>query len=334
MPPGEYYLGVDIGGSSVKVGVVSASGQVLARRSESLPYSLGRDASMQAMFQTIEACLASSSFTLRQIAGIGVAAPGTMDLTKGIVFHPFNLPGWEDLPLRALLADRFGLPTVLQNDANAAAYGESWVGGAAHARSLMFWTLGTGVGGGIVLNGEVHAGAHFHGGECGHMVIQMEGGPRSEFGIHGSLELYCGAKGLVRRCFEGLERGESSSLSALGPDITPVEIAAHANQGDAYAFELVMQTARYLGIGTVNVMHILDPEVVLIGGAMTFGQNESPLGRQFLEEVRRTVREIAFPILAEKTRIEFATLGNNAGFIGAAGCVRRALDSIPRGSSE
>ncbi|MEZ6055259.1 MAG: ROK family protein [Planctomycetaceae bacterium] len=328
MPPGEYYIGVDIGGTSAKVGVVSADGRVHAQRSESLPYTQGRDASMQAMFECIETCLRDSGLTLKQIAGIGVAAPGTMDLAKGIIFHPFNLPGWENLPLRHLLADRFGLPTVLQNDANAAAYGESWIGGGADARSLMFWTLGTGVGGGIVLNGEVLSGAHFHGGECGHMIIQMEGGPRSEFGIHGSLELYCGAKALVRRCNDGLTSGVRSSLGNLGREITPVDIASHAIDGDPFAHRLVMQTARYLGIGTVNIMHILNPEVVLIGGAMTFGQYETELGRQFLEEVRRTVKEIAFPIPAERTRIDFAKLGNDAGFIGAAGCVKQALESI------
>lgn len=328
MPPPEYYIGVDIGGTSAKVGVVSAKGVVRAQRSASLPYAQGRDASMQAMFETIEDCLGATGLSLKQIAGIGVAAPGTMDLDTGVIFHPFNLPGWENLPLRALLADRFGLPTVLQNDANAAAFGESWVGGGTNSRSLMFWTLGTGVGGGIVINGEILSGAHFHGGECGHMIIQMEGGPRSEFGIHGSLELYCGAKALVRRCHDGLKSGVRSTLGAIDREITPVDIAEQAMQGDQFAHRLVMQTARYLGIGTVNIMHILNPEVVLIGGAMTFGQQETELGREFLEEVRKTVREIAFPIPAERTRIDFAQLGNDAGFIGAAGCIKRALESI------
>jgi len=328
MPEGSHFVGIDIGGSSVKAGVVADDGTIRAQVIAPLPYSDGLDASMNAMFKGVEEAIEQAGMTLDNIAGIGVAAPGTMDLNSGVVFHPFNLPGWENLPLRALLADRFGLPTVLQNDANAAAFGEFWVGGGADARSLMFWTLGTGVGGGIVLNGEILTGAQFHAGECGHMMIQMEGGPRSEFGIHGSLELYAGAKALVRRCHEGLQAGTKSSLSEVSGEITPVDIADHATAGDEFAYQLVMDTARYLAIGTVNIMHILNPEVILIGGAMTFGQYESPLGRQFLEQVRKTVKEIAFPIPAANTRIDFAKLGNSAGFLGAAGCIRRALKAI------
>jgi len=320
------YVGVDIGGSSVKTGVVTESGEVLARRTTAMELGDGRDAMLERLYALIEEIIDESD-SGSNVAGIGLAAPGTMDIPGGVIFHPFNLPGWENLPLRDLVAERFDLPAVLQNDANAAAFGEYWLGAAQDADSLMFWTLGTGIGGGIVLNGRVWEGAHSHAGECGHMIIQQEGGLPSEFGIHGSLELYAGARGLVRRCQEQLEAAPDSLLGSRlkeGQEITPLVIAEAAKAGDQVADELIMETARYLAIGTVNVMHILNPAMVLIGGAMTFDQHDSELGRRFLQKLQDEVRARAFPILSERTVINYATLGGDAGFIGAAGCARAA----------
>ncbi|MFG0335576.1 MAG: ROK family protein [Maioricimonas sp. JB049] len=320
------YVGVDIGGCSVTAGVFTESGLVLAHCTTAMEFEDGCDAMLERLYGLIEEIIAESG-SGSDVGGIGLAAPGTMDIPGGIIFHPFNLPGWENLPLRDLVAKRFGLPAILQNDANAAAFGEYWLGAAREADSLMFWTLGTGVGGGIVLNGRVWEGAHSHAGECGHMIIQQEGGPPSEFGMHGSLELYAGARGLVRRCLEALETSPDSLLNSRhheGQTITPLVIAEAAKAGDALADRLIMETARYLAVGTVNVMHILNPAMVLIGGAMTFDQNESELGRRFLQQLKNEVRARAFPILAERTVIDYATLGGDAGFIGAAGCARAA----------
>ncbi len=319
------YIGIDIGGSSVKLGIVDDAGQVSIQRALPLDVSGGRDAMVASLFDEVESLIADADLAQSDIAAIGIAAPGTIDLPNGIILHPFNLPGYENLPLRAYFADRYRKPTALQNDANAAALGEYWIGAARDAESLMCWTLGTGVGGGIVLGGKILEGAHSHAGECGHMILQMEGGPRSPFGIHGSAELYAGGKALMRRCEEALQTSRQSSLKTLasaGVAITPLEIAAAAEAGDELALELVMDTAKYLGIATVNIMHILNPEMVLIGGAMTFGGNDSPLGRRFLERVKSEVQTWAFPIPAARTKIEFAALGNSAGFVGAAACAR------------
>jgi len=325
------FLGIDIGGSSVKLGVVSATGQVCAQRAAQLVVDQGRDVGMESIFGEAERCLTDAGVGVGDLRGIGVAAPGTMDLAAGVILQPFNLPGWEDLPLKQLTQQRLRTPTVLVNDANAAAFGEFWVGAGREYRSLMLWTLGTGIGGGIVLDGEILVGAHGHAGECGHMVIQCDGGPRSEFGIHGSVELFAGARALVRRTQEALEAGRESVLHRQHGEatLTPVAISAAAEQGDALAIELILETARYLAVSTVNVMHIVNPEIILFGGAMTFGQACSQIGRLFLEEVRSQVRGMAFPVPASSTRIEFASLGNDAGFIGAAGCALRASQSGP-----
>ncbi len=325
------FLGVDIGGSSVKLGTVTAAGRVLSRRMKELDVTRGRDVVLELIFSEIAACLQETGQPAETLHGIGVAAPGTLDVARGIILQPYNLPGWENLPLRKIVADRLGATTVLVNDANAAAYGEYWVGAGREYRSLMLWTMGTGIGGGIVLDGELLVGAHGHAGECGHIIIQCDGGPRSSHGIHGSLELYAGARSLLRRCKERLAAGSESSLTQRDDStpLTPRDIADAAEAGDALCIELILETARYLAVGTVNVMHMINPEVVVIGGAMTFGREQSVMGQRFIQEVRARVKEIAFPIPAERTRIEYASLGNDAGFIGAAGCAFRASQSGP-----
>lgn len=327
-----YYVGVDIGGTSIKTGVVSHAGQTISQLSAGSIKAGGREAGLENLFETIRNVVSLSGLDWNQITGIGVASPGTLDIPKGIVLHPFNLPGWENLPLRDLISEEFQKPAILQNDANAAAFGEYWMGAAQGSKSLLFWTLGTGIGAGLVINGELVTGAHSHAGECGHLIIQADGGPYSEHGIHGSLELYAGARALVRRCEEALAAGARTIIRvqiAQGQELTPRLIAACASDGDLLANKLIMDTGRYLAIGTVNVMHTLNPETVLIGGAMTFGRERTELGRQFLEIVRDEVRKHTFPIPAERTKIHYAALGKDAGYIGAAGCIRAELNLMP-----
>jgi glucokinase len=326
MPASEpCYLGIDIGGSSIKAGVVTDDGRVLQKQFAPSALEHGLEAGLANLERISREVVAGSGVGWEAIRAVGVAAPGTMDIPAGIVFHPFNLPGWRNLPLRDMVSERLGKLAVLQNDANAAALGETWLGAGKNARSLMFWTLGTGVGGGIVLDGKVWEGAHSHAAECGHIIIQHEGGPQSEFGIHGCVELYVGARALVRRCREALESGRKSTLeleAATNGDLTPLVIAEAAEAGDGLARSLILESAKYLAVGTVNVIHILNPEMVLVGGAMTFGQHQTELGRAFLETLRNEVKKRTFPITGERTVIDYASLGSEAGFIGAAACAR------------
>lgn len=322
------WLGIDIGGSSIKAGVVRTDGVVVGKLRLPLPVEHGPGAALEAVCSAVSQLLAEIELTPADVAVIGVAAPGTLDLAAGVMLHPFNLPGWENLPIVDYVRERFGAPTVLLNDANAAGYGEYWAGPYGGGRSLMLWTLGTGVGSGIVINGEILQGAHAHAGECGHMIIQAEGGLVSPHGVHGALELYAGARGLVGRCEQALDEGRQSVLAewrTAGRTLTPRLITDAAEQADPLAIELIEASGRYLGIGTVNIMHILNPEIVLFGGAMTFGGAGSAMGERFLSTVRETVQSMAFPIPASQTRIEFATLGNDAGFIGAAAHAARCL---------
>jgi len=336
---GPFFIGVDVGGTNVKVGVVTDGGESLSRVSVPTEADAGPDRGIANICRAVLQAVAESPVSLDDISGIGLATPGTMDIPAGMLLDPPNLPGWSNLPIRQRVADHFSKPTVLQNDANAAAYGEFWCGAGRDAHSLVLWTLGTGIGCGIIIGDVIVEGEHSHGAECGHIIVEMDNGRYCDTGQYGTLEAYAGAKALIRRCQEAFDAGRSSPnggrsspnggrLSALweqvdgGAELTPLLIAQAAEAGDQLADELIMETARYMGIGTTTLMHTIDPDMVLFAGAMTFGRNETELGRRFLARIKEEVKVRAFPVPYEKTKIDYATLGGNAGTIGAAGCAR------------
>jgi glucokinase len=327
-----FYVGIDVGGTNIKAGVVDDAGCSLSRVSVSTEAARGPQVGLENIARAAERAITESGLARSALRGVGLATPGTMDIPGGLLLDPPNLPGWTHFAIRDLLAQKLQLPTILQNDANAAAYGEFWAGGAKEARSLVFWTLGTGIGCGIILDDVILEGAHSHGAECGHTIIEMSGRRERGSDLHGTLEAYAGARALVARCEEALADGRESSIQAhlaAGAEITPVLIGQAAEAGDPLCYDLVLETARFMGVGTVTLMHTINPEMVLFGGAMTFGRTQSPLGRRFLEEIKAEVKKRAFPIPAARTVIEYASLGSDAGYIGAAGCARLKFGSPP-----
>jgi glucokinase len=250
-----------------------------------------------------------------------------MDIAKGILLTPGNLPGWWHFPLRDRLSQAYGLPVTFANDARSAAYGEYWVGSGRVMHSMVLFTLGTGVGGGIVIGDVLVAGEHSAGSELGHMIIDYNDGARvCSCEQRGHLEAYASATAVVKRTQEALDSGRASSLAkriAGGEELSALMIDQEAEGGDPLSNEIVLETARYLGIGVVTAMHSVDPQGVVIGGAMTFGKHETAIGRKFLARIKEEVKRRAFPELAEQTTIDYASLGGDAGFIGAAGLARR-----------
>ncbi len=323
-----FFMGVDVGGTTIKIGIVDDRGQSLSRvvvpTEAQKPVEVGMANLERCALESVE----HAGLTMDDIHSVGLATPGTMDITAGMLLTPGNLPTWHHFPIRQAVADRLKKPTVLQNDANAAAFGEFWVGTAHDVPSAVMWTLGTGVGCGIVIHDVIIEGQHSHGGESGHNIVQMDGGRKNVDGRFGSLEGYCSATALVKRCQEALDAGSPSSLKAqieAGQPLNPKMIGAAAEAGDELADQLIMETARVLGVATVTMMHTIDPSMILIGGAMTFGRNDNPVGRKFLQRIKDEVKARAFPFLSERTLIDFAKLGGDAGYIGAAGCVRLKL---------
>jgi glucokinase len=250
-----------------------------------------------------------------------------MDIPAGMLLGPGNLPHWHNTPIRDLISEACSLPVTYANDANAAAYGEFWAGAGRDYRSLVLFTLGTGIGGGIVVEGMLVEGMHSCGGELGHIIIDSRpDAPLNSLGIRGTLEGYCGAYSVIRRTEEELAAGGDSSLRkrvGQGEELTPKMLAEEAEAGDRLSMDIIMETARYMAIGTVTAIHTIDPDSVVIGGAMTFGGAGHPLGEKFMTRLREEARSRLIASIRDKVHIDFATLGGDAGYIGAAGLARR-----------
>jgi glucokinase len=316
-----FFLGIDLGGTNIKGGVVDDDGRPVSSVSIATEADRGPVHGIENLVKVGQEAVDKSGLTWADIAAVGLGSPGTMDIRGGMLLDPPNLPGWQNLPIRDALAVKFQKKTVLQNDANAAAYGEYWVGAGRNTQSLAMFTLGTGIGCGIVDHGKIIEGRHSHGAECGHMIIQMENARQCTCGAYGHLEAYASATALVKRATEALQAGHDSTLRehlAAGTlSARTIDIAAVA--GDPLAQRLMRETAHYLAVGAVNVMHTIDPDIVLFGGGMIAA------GPKFLEDIRADIKVMAFPVPAAKTLIAYAELGGDAGFIGAAGCARLSL---------
>ena len=316
-----YFVGVDVGGTTIKGGAVDDTGRALSAVNLPTEAFRGQEAGLERMCEAVRQAVAAAELRLDQVAAIGVATPGTMDIPAGVILDPPNLKPWQNVPVRRHLHETFGVPTAFQNDANAAAYGEYWVGAGRGTRSMVLLTLGTGVGGGIILEDAVLEGRHSHGAEVGHIRIELTSPRLCGCGRSGCLEAYASATAVVKRALEALNADAGRSalhavLRAQG-DLTAREVFEAAAAGDALADRIVEDTAFYLAVGAMNLMHTIDPDMVVFGGGMTAA------GDAFLERIRRHVRQLAFPVPAEKTRIEFTQLGTDAGFIGAAAGARK-----------
>jgi glucokinase len=321
-----FYAGVDLGGTNIKAALVDDQGRTLSFHTEPTHADRGPESAAKRMGAAVHTLAREAGIEAAEIAHVGLGSPGPLDIPAGRIVRAGNLPGWDGFPLRDRVAAACGRPVAFANDANAAAYGEFWIGSGRDASSLVLLTLGTGVGGGIIIGDTNVEGAHSHGSECGHMLVDAADTARQcPCGQRGHLEAYASATSLVKRARERITDSPSGSLAravADGADLTPILIGAHAGTGDALATELLMEAAHWLGIGIVTLMHVIDPALVLIGGAMTFGGESSPVGTAFLDRIRTTVHGRTFPVLAEKTVIGYASLGGDAGSIGAAGLAR------------
>ncbi|MCC6418381.1 MAG: ROK family protein [Gemmataceae bacterium] len=315
------WVGLDVGGSSMKGGVIDDGGAVLSAVSLPTEAQRGQEFGLERMCETIREAVRAAGLGMDQIAAIGVATPGTMDIPAGLILDPPNLYPWRNVPVRQFIHDRFGLPTAFQNDANAAAYGEYCYGAGKEARSMVLFTLGTGIGCGIILDDLIVEGRHSHGAEVGHTKIEMTQPRRCGCGRWGCLEAYASAMSVVKRTVEALAKeGGKSSLGELlhqQGELTSRDVFNAAAAGDALAERIVEETAFCLAVGAMNMMHTIDPDMVAYAGGMIAA------GASFLERIRRHVHEMAFPVPAARTEIVYARLGSDAGFIGAAACGRQ-----------
>lgn len=321
-----YFLGVDVGGTGIKVGLVDDAGQTLEFATLETHESEGPEAAMRRVAELLDRFVSQLGLRREDVLGIGLGAPGPMDAATGMLIAPPQLPHWFDFNLRDCLAGLTGVPVAFINDANAAAFGEYWLGGGESANSMVLITLGTGVGGGILSDGQMIHGANSFGGEFGHLVVDSAEDARlcAWGGGRGQLEAYASASAVALRTRQRLDEGVASSLQELtAGQVTPLDVYRAALQGDWLSLEIIDETARWLGVGVTTIVHVVDPGVVVIGGAMTFGGRDCVIGRRFLAGVVEEFRRRTFDNVFRGTRIGFAKLGSDAGYLGAAGYARQ-----------
>ncbi|MCA9142023.1 MAG: ROK family protein [Planctomycetaceae bacterium] len=321
-----FFVGVDVGGTNIKIGIVDDRGNTLAHTAIPTDEALGAEAAMQRSHDAIASLLSELALTLEDVAAVGLGSPGSMDIPKGLILEPPNMPSWRYFPLRDTLSKLCGKPVGFANDANAAAYGEYWIGSGRQFNSMVMFTLGTGVGGGIILDGVSLDGSHSFGSELGHIIVDSRLDARLCVwgGGQGQLEAYASAPGVVARTADLLAAGRESTLTArvAEGELTSFMIYEEAERGDELSLEVIVETARLLGIGIVTVVHAVDPEAIILGGAMDFGGHATATGRMFLDRVREEFQARAYHVVRDTVTIDYATLGGDAGYIGAAGIGR------------
>ncbi|MEO6057026.1 MAG: ROK family protein [Gemmatimonadales bacterium] len=312
-----FVLGIDIGGTNLVVASVAEDGShLIATASEPTHAEAGEVDVLDRLVGLAERAVAVTRAQVSdaEILGVGVGAPGPLDTKRGIVLLTPNL-GWVDLPLRQIIRDRLGLPAALDNDANCAVLGEWWVGAARGARDAIGITIGTGIGGGLILDGRLYHGASDVAGEIGHTTIDTEG-RRCKCGNYGCLEAYASGPNIALRAVEEIEAGAESRLPALvGHDLTKITaqtVYEAAADGDELALEVVNDTARFLGVGIGNLLNVFNPEVVVVCGGVTLA------GDSLFIPLRREAARRAFKPAVTACRIVPGALKGTAGVFGAA----------------
>lgn len=324
-----WVVGVDIGGTNVVVGLIpAAGGRPSSLRTRSTPSMGPQEAVVDQLAalvdEVVDEGLGAAGDLRGEVLGVGIGSPGPLDLAEGVVLDAFNL-GWKDFALRDALGAAVGLPASLDNDANCATWGEYWQGAGKGAESLVGITLGTGIGGGVILEGRLVHGASASAGELGHMSIDFHG-RRCKCGNYGCLEAYASGPNIAARAREGLEAGAESVLLRLVDGdldrVTAATVYEAILQGDAYAGEVMTETAKILGVGVANIVNVLNPHVVVIVGGVTRA------GHYLFNPLRAEVRRRAFRTAQQACRIVPGDLPETAGVIGAAGLF---LETLGRG---
>ncbi|MBS4173535.1 ROK family glucokinase [Bacillus sp. FJAT-49736] len=312
----KWIVGVDLGGTSVKLAFVQEDGEILHK------WEIPTDKSEQGINilsdinESINEKLMSLGETKDKLIGIGMGAPGAVDKEKGIIYEAVNL-GWpKNYPIVEILSDLSNLPVEIDNDANCAALGEMWKGAGNGARDIVCITLGTGVGGGVIVNGSIVQGVKGAAGEIGHITIIPDGGAPCNCGKTGCLETIASATGIARIAKEALEKHNGdSALKALylkKGSIEAKDVFESASHGDSLSASIIDHVTLPLGLVLANIGNVLNPKKIVIGGGV------SRAGDLLLNPLQRYFTQFAYSAVAASTELVIATLGNDAGILGAA----------------
>jgi glucokinase len=301
----------DLGGTHLRAAVVAAEGRILYRLKQPTPQAEKPDGIVHAL---VDAAHEGASHVARsggQISAVSIAVPGTVNVEDGVVVKAPNVPSLDGFRLGAALESELKWPAILENDANAAAIGEMWQGAGRGYSSIVCVTLGTGVGGGIILDGQLWRGADGSAGEIGHLGVDPFGGVPCGCGSRGCLEVYASATAIVRMTREARPRYPDSILHT-SEDLTSETVYLAGLEGDELALEVFRRMGVYLGIGLASLVNLLNPEIIIIGGGLSNGWD------LFEQHMHQQVIERAFPLPARSVKITRAECGDDAGFLGAA----------------
>ncbi|MBY7143374.1 ROK family glucokinase [Virgibacillus sp. NKC19-3] len=316
-------IGADIGGTTVKIGFINNEGEILKKWEIPTNKSNGGVSIIDDLWQSIRIQLTALNLTTDMVLGIGVGAPGFIDGDTGFVYEAVNI-GWKNFELAAQLKDKSGLPVFVENDANIAVLGENWKGAGNQARNVIAITLGTGVGGGIIANGEILNGENGMAGEIGHTTIDPHG-HLCNCGRSGCLETIASATGIARQAMDKLQNNSISRLSTHYQQtgtVSAKDVFDLAKSGDTDCKHIIHDTADALGLFIANMGTIINPSKVLIGGGV------SKAGDQLLDEIKNAFHKYALPRVSDICEMKIARLGNDAGIIGGAFFVRQKLLDI------
>ncbi|WP_246329090.1 ROK family glucokinase [Brevibacillus halotolerans] len=311
-------VGVDIGGTTIKIALLDPNGEIITKTQIPTPVSEGEDAIIGQMTNTIDQLMAEQGFTKEEAYGIGIGVPGPVDTDTGFVYEAVNL-GIKDTALKAKTEALTGLPTYVENDANAAALGEMWRGAGQGTDNLVAITLGTGIGGGIIIDGKIVHGVKGVGGEIGHVTVNPDG-PLCNCGKKGCMERYGSATAIILGIETAAKEGRSAYLAkqlAEKGSLTAKDAFDAATEGDLAAQEVIDQAAFYTGFGLSHIANLLNPAKIVIGGGV------SAAGDALFSLIRKSFDTYTWKIAADSCEILPATLGNDAGVIGAGWLVKQ-----------
>jgi glucokinase len=309
----DLYGAIDLGGTKVRAVVAGLDGKIVGETIRPSESGEGQEPVIDRMVETLEASAAKAGASISDLRAVGVASPGALDLVHGLVQEAPQLPGWNGVPLVEIMSKRLGIPVLLENDANAAALGEARFGVGRGTRFLVYLTISTGVGGGIIIDGNVYHGVSGAAGELGHLVVWFNG-PRCLCGERGCLEAIASGTGLMWRAQELVERAAAPGLTRLlreKGELHARDIAAAARAGDEDAQRLFDEAGLYLGVALANYVNIFNPEMIVLGGGVLKGA-----GDLFFDHSERIMRQLARKESLKYIHLERAALGDRSGPLG------------------
>lgn len=309
-------IGIDVGGTNVKIALVDKSGKIIYSNSVPTYAKMGYEYTVNNIKQAIKDLMKETNTTTKDIDGIGFDFPGQVDYKTGVVKLAPNIPGWVNVPIAQMIEEEFHIPTRIDNDVRCAALGEMKFGAGQGCENFVCITVGTGIGSGLVINGQLVRGASNAAGEIGHIKLQMKDGLICGCGDTGCLEAYASGPSIVAMAQDYIKGGKSTKFremaAAEGGEITPYMVAKAAEAGDPVAKRIFAIVGEYIGIGLTSVINLLNPEKVIIGGGV------AEAGDLLLNPIRKTIKERAMVVAGSAVEIVPAQLGNSAGVIGAS----------------